>query len=170
VPAACSGDRTKSLAHTRRDSNPVDPPVREPETTEPICRDEPAITRSPRPKAIFDNTPRTMTQKVLDYWHIADVENSDALRSSQPETSASPGWTAPECSPILLRGLPLWIVRTASEHDRIEADAKGGSETRARCQVISAAQRSRHNHIVVLGVQGRISVPVTVSGGQLGRH
>jgi len=63
------------VPHARLDSNPVDPPVREPETTEMVGRhwaDGHPSTKATAP--IVDGEPRTITDNPLDHRPIADKE------------------------------------------------------------------------------------------------
>jgi TPP-dependent pyruvate/acetoin dehydrogenase alpha subunit len=90
-----------------------------------------------------------MTKNVPDGWQITDVGNIDALRSSLQKTRTPTGWTARECSPILLNGIAAMDGSDCFWARSISRQAHKSARDAGSVPVLLAARRSRQSHIVV---------------------
>ena len=91
------------------------------------------------PTAIRDGMNRELTQDPPRRLADHRIGNTDVLRSSRPETRTPTGWTARECSPILLSGIAAMDGSDCFWARSISRQAH--KSTRARARLQSAWQR-----------------------------
>jgi hypothetical protein len=157
------------VRHTRLDSNPVNPLVRDqklPSWSVDIEPGEHALTKA---TASCDGEPRTMTRSMPDRWQIIGLGNTDPiLRSSLGKTRTQTGWTAREFRPIFLSGIAAMDGPDGFWARSISQEAHQSARDAGPVPVIYGSAAIPPKSHLRPGLQHRSSVDVSAGGGQPG--